>query len=174
MKNVMIDLETLGTKPGSVILSIGAVKFGKEGLGDEFYAAIELDSATRSGLTIDASTVAWWMDQSEEARKVFTESPRDPLFAALKNLQTYLRKGCTESDVKIWGNGADFDNVLLAAAYDVVNLPVPWKFYNNRCYRTMKSMSAVPKPDREGVHHNALDDAKYQALHLVSILNGGR
>ena len=37
MNRVMIDLETLGTKPGSVILSIGAVRFDNRQLTDALH-----------------------------------------------------------------------------------------------------------------------------------------
>ena len=33
----MLDLETLGNKPGSVIVAIGAVKFGNDEILDRFY-----------------------------------------------------------------------------------------------------------------------------------------
>lgn len=46
-KDVMVDLETLGTRPGCKILSIGAVEFGvgpdynEDGLGAEFYVEVQ-------------------------------------------------------------------------------------------------------------------------------------
>ena len=58
----------------------------------------------------------------------------------------------------------------LGDAYDRAMRHRPWKFWNDRCYRTIKSMHPeVPMP-RTGTHHNALDDAKTQALHLMAIL----
>ena len=62
-QNLMIDLETLGTKPNSAILSIGAVYFDKDGLGEEFYANVDLQDSIDSGFDIDASTVYWWLSQ---------------------------------------------------------------------------------------------------------------
>ena len=69
MSRIMVDLETLGTAPGSVILSIGAVRFDVEkGLLDEFYVNIDVESSQRLGLTIDGDTVMWWLKQSDAAR----------------------------------------------------------------------------------------------------------
>jgi len=34
---IMLDIETLGTRPGSVITSIGAVKFGGGEITSDFY-----------------------------------------------------------------------------------------------------------------------------------------
>lgn len=174
MNNVMVDLETLGTRPGSVIVSIGAVKFGKDGLGEEFYEVVDLDSCIKCDLTMDPGTVQWWMGQSDDARKVF-KGEGDSLFNVLSSFTRFIgSSGAAQKNAKLWGNGADFDNVLLAEAYRAVNLEQPWKFYNNRCYRTMKSLNPSIEMQRTGTHHNALDDAKSQAEHLVRILNRGK
>jgi hypothetical protein len=73
---------------------------------------------------------------------------------------------------KIWGNGASFDNAILAELYRVAKHPSPWEYWNDRCYRTLKNLykQVVPPPERKGTHHNALDDAVFQAEHAVSIL----
>lgn len=85
MKNrIMVDLETLGTAPGSVILSIGAVRFDvEEGLLDEFYVNIDVESSQRLGLTIDGATVMWWMKQSDAARAKLSEGSGEDVGVAL-------------------------------------------------------------------------------------------
>jgi hypothetical protein len=165
----MVDLETMGTAANSAIIAIGAVKFAGTGIKDEFYVNVELDSCVRSGLVIDPGTVMWWMGQSDEARKAFKKD-NVRLFQALTDFAKFIGAANTAS-VKLWGNGSDFDNVILANAYRAINLDLPWKFYNNRCYRTMKGMFPGIKMERKGVYHNALDDAKSQAEHLIRILN---
>jgi hypothetical protein len=169
MSNVMLDLETMGTDANSAIIAIGAVKFGSTSINEEFYVNVELDSCVRSGLVINPDTVMWWMGQSDEARAVFKKS-NVRLFQALTDFSKFIGAGNT-SKVKLWGNGSDFDNVILANAYRAVNLDMPWKFYNNRCYRTMKNMFSGIEMERTGTHHNAVDDAKSQALHLIKIMN---
>jgi hypothetical protein len=169
MANIMLDLETMGNRGTSAIISIGAVQFSPSGIGKEFYKTVNLDSCMKAGLTIDASTIAWWMQQSEEA-KTSSMKGELSLFQALQEFTKFI--GGTNSDAKIWGNGADFDNAILANAYRASNLEVPWKHWNNRCYRTMKSVFAkAPKPEFSGEKHNALDDAKFQATHLISIMS---
>src|ERR1700721_3055421 len=75
MNHVMADIETLGTRPGSVILSIGAVAFDhRQGLGPEFHVKINQQSSERAGLTVDKGTLAWWMRQSPEARALLDET----------------------------------------------------------------------------------------------------
>ena len=67
-------------------------------------------------------------------------------------------------------NGATFDNVILHKAFDAVGKRSPWSFRRDMCFRTMASMfPAVPRRMRLGTHHDSLDDARYQAQHLLDI-----
>ena len=163
--NIMLDLETMGNNPNAAIVAIGAVRFSFEGLLDEFYVPVDLSSCVDAGLVMDASTVLWWMNQSDEARSYITQNGV-PLSRALGEFSDWIGKNPI-----VWGCGADFDNVILSNAYHALSLPLPWKFYNNRCYRTLKSLNKHVKMNRVGTYHNAVDDAKSQALHLIDIFN---
>lgn len=70
----------------------------------------------------------------------------------------------------IWGNGADFDNVILTNAYRAVGISRPWEPYHDRCYRTLKNLRRDIHLYRTGTHHNALYDAITQAEHAVRLL----
>jgi exodeoxyribonuclease VIII len=169
MDPIMLDLETLGTSPNSVILSIGAVKFDPNTrlFTDEMYTVINTRSCREIGMTIDPSTQEWWSRQSAEARRVIEEAELTPVTidVALDKFSNFAHwNSC------IWGNGSDFDNAMLQEAYKKLGKKQPWAFWNNRCYRTMKNMVSVDQPARVGTYHNALDDAKTQALHLCGIL----
>lgn len=166
MSDIMVDLETLDTRPSSIILSIGACKVNWGGDFEpthDFYRIISVESCKEVGLTESASTRAFWNGQPEEARKVFTD-PNVSLLQGLSDFANYLRTFGV-SKVKLWGNGSDFDNVILTHAYDKLGLNAPWRFYNNRCFRTVRKTFShlIEEPDRTGTHHNALDDAKFQA-----------
>lgn len=171
MKNIMLDLETLGTKPGAIILSIGAVSFDPTGLKDEFHEVIQLSDCLNHGLIVDPNTLKWWKNQTPIAQETL-EKARDkttsiPLYEALSNFNDFVG----DSDARVWGNGPCFDNAIIREAYLVVGLPPIWHFRGDMCYRTMRTMFPhVPLPERKGVHHNALDDAKFQAEHLLEIL----
>ena len=179
--DIMLDLETLDTGPDAAIVSIGAVAFNREGLGPAFYVVANLDSTLKSGATISAGTVQWWMQQSDEARKVFApHSYAVSLAVALSLFQTWLFAMPRGADApgpkdpaqrfRIWGNGASFDNVLLRRSYERLSMAPPWAFWNDRCYRTLKGLRPDIKLARTGTHHNALDDARSQAEHAVAIL----
>lgn len=79
MKHVMVDLETLGTKPGSVILSIGAVTFDLDGSGRDgrtFYQRVNIQSCLDAGMTVDGDTVEWWFHPDRDQARRALLSPR--------------------------------------------------------------------------------------------------
>lgn len=169
MKHVMVDLETLGTVPGCAIMSIGAVYFDSTGLGKEFYMVAHQDSCYQAGLTIDEGTVDWWSRQSPQARQVVDASLKKGQYTIKHVLEKFTEFLNRDTDVKVWGNGADFDNPILACAFAAVDLQHAWAAWNGRCYRTLKNIAPGPKLVRLGTHHNALDDAKSQALHAIEL-----
>ncbi len=168
MNNVMVDLETPDNKPTSGIVSIGAVKFDATGISDDrFYCVVDLQSSIDAGLTVSASTISWWMKQSDQARAVFNEPDACHLAIALQLFAAWLPDNC-----KLWGNGAGFDNPILANAYAALKMQQPWDFWNDRCYRTIAAMHPNNRRQQQGTHHNALDDAISQAQHLIAIAPG--
>jgi hypothetical protein len=172
MKHIMLDLETLGNGPTAAIIAIGAVKFDPEHhiiSQNEFYTLVDARTCQEYGLTIDASTVEWWAQQSEESRSILWDKSRVGLYAALIAFNKFLVGGGVEWDeLAIWGNGSTFDNVILRNAYHCTCLPRPWSDWQDFCFRTMKKMFPIDyKPD--GIKHNALDDAKNQARWLCEI-----
>lgn len=172
MRNIMIDTETLGVRSSSVIISIGAVPFDDAAIGPGFYQRVDIQSCLDVGLTVDASTIEWWMTQSDEARAAFDEKGV-PLRAALNRLSELF-----EGSELVWANGVNFDVPILENAYHACGMVVPWKFYNTRDYRTVKNM--FPKEFLNSlrvepvVAHNALDDARAQALTLQAIWDAQR
>jgi len=164
---VMIDIETMGTTPGSAILSIGAVMFGPSGLGETFYAPIALASCTAAGLTIDPDTVAWWMKQSDAARAAAFRDDAQHLAVVLARFMCWLELMEAEHP---WCHGANFDAPLLEAAYRACGMTPPWKFWNVRDTRTLYELAHVKVDRARGVHHTALDDALAQAEAAVVAL----
>lgn len=164
MTDCMIDVESWGTRPGCAIRSIGACIFDPrgEGVTESFYANIDDDPCEAIGLTRDASTVAWWEQQSAAARDVFAENPL-PITHALR---AFIMWWEGQGAIRPWSHGANFDQPLLEAAFVAAGYPgAPWKFWDSRCTRTLYGLAGVsPKSIRFiGTEHNALDDAVHQA-----------
>lgn len=175
MNHVMLDLETLSTDSNAAIASIGAVIFCDEKLEllDEFYVNVDIQSSIDHGGVVSGSTIEFWLDQSDEARSSLLVDTRH-IIDALSMFESFIREAGGIAGV--WGNGAAFDNVVLANAYkrSGVYKSAPWPFYRDMCYRTMKNFYPGVEFERQGVHHNALDDAKSQANHLIEIFKSLR
>lgn len=174
--NIMLDLEIMGNGPTAAIVAIGAVAIDFDALqtGPRFYHRVTLKSALETGGTIDADTVLWWMRQSDDARREITRDGAIHINESLYAFEQYL---CglepDKSQIKVWGNGAAFDNVILRGAYQRVSYDAPWDWRNDRCYRTLKSLHHAMPFERIGTQHNALDDALSQAKHLLKFVGEG-
>lgn len=175
-EEVMLDLETLGTGNNAVILSIGAVKFDPYGQGllgelpsqSRFEAFVDPATCVAAGMQMDANTVMWWLHPDRApAREVLNGKDRKTLSRVLLDFASWM------GDPKpVWGNGSDFDNVILRNAYTAVGQSCPWKYHQSRCFRTIRNLYPDVPVDRVGVYHSAVDDAATQALHLQAILRG--
>jgi exodeoxyribonuclease VIII len=168
----MLDLETMGKSPNAAIIAIGAVEFNPEShtIGKKFYTIIDLDSAVDAGGVIDADTVLWWLKQSDETRAALTDGITVSVVVALQQFLKWCAGLGNKKDLKVWGNGAAFDNVVLKSAYDRLGLAVPWHYWNDRCYRTIKSLHPDIPMQFVGIKHTAICDAESQAEHLMAML----
>lgn len=168
--HVMVDLETMGTGPSAAIVAIGAVAFdpAQDRITAEHYQTVDLQSAVDGGGLITAGTVMWWLQQSDAARAALAADAQH-INLALQRFAEWMRLAAT-ADVQVWGNGVDFDNVILQGAFARSGQAQPWRWSRNRCYRTLKSLHPDVLLAREGTHHNALDDARHQAHHLMLML----
>ena len=166
-REVMLDLETMSLQPNASVIAIGACTFDMKSLtiGERFYCNVDHVSCQEVGLHLDADTVMWWLSQSEDARKSVTTGQRIALPAALQGFANWLEASTLPVKERcIWGNGANFDPVVLEQAYAACGYEVPWAFWGVRCFRTLKNLWPHIEPaKRTGTHHNALADAVYQA-----------
>ncbi|EKB6284096.1 3'-5' exoribonuclease [Escherichia coli] len=171
--HLMIDLETMGKNPDAPIASIGAVFFDPQTgeQGPEFSKIIDMGTC---GGTVDISTIEWWLQRSGEARAAIL-ADRIPLDDALLQLREFIDENSGEFFVQVWGNGANFDNVILRRSYERQGIPCPWRYTNDRDVRTMVALGLVMDFDArnvttfEGERHNALHDARYQAKYVSAI-----
>ena len=178
MRHVMLDLETMGTKPNAPVITIAAVMFNPKTreTGEKFVTGVSLKDSVTSGAVIEADTVQWWMAQSEEARQVMLYSQKyaSDQAAAITMFEFWLNLQQPDyTQLRIWGNGAGFDNVLLEQMYARCTRTPAWKFYQNRCYRTLRNMAskAAAGVPFEGARHNPVHDATYQIHVLFEVMN---
>jgi exodeoxyribonuclease VIII len=167
----MLDLETMGTGANAPIIAIGAVKFDHRGIIEPFYYShTSLQSCVDLGMTMDPGTVMWWMKQNDEARAAITKDNPTHIVAALQSFAEWCGR-----PAGVWGNGASFDNVLLANAFKLAGIRQPWSYKADRCYRTVRALFPDINPPRNErlVLHNALDDARWQTHVLLEIIKSG-
>jgi exodeoxyribonuclease VIII len=169
--HIMVDLETMSTANNAAIVSIGATVIDfivADRKKESFYCNVNLADCIKQGLVVDGDTTMWWLSQSKEAIAALTAPPPISLALALTQFKSW--SDTFGGTIKLWGNGAGFDNTILRSAYEAVNIRCPFEFYNDRCYRTLKNIYPDVKMQRQGTHHNALDDARSQTAHLLAIV----
>lgn len=166
----MIDLETGGTGQDAAILSIGAVKFEATRRGeilDRFHVKVDLESCVAKGMKIEAGSFMWWLDPDRaEARAKILDGERVDIASTLEGFTMWFGMG---NHTPIWSNGATFDIMIMRHAFKLCGLECPWKFWNERCFRTLKNL-APSRAAAASVAHDALDDAIAQA-YVVQELN---
>ncbi|EFH9586641.1 exonuclease [Escherichia coli] len=175
--HLMIDLETMGKKSNAPIVVIGAVFFDPQTgeIGPTFYIVISLVDAMDTGAVPDGSTIEWWLAQSSEARSAILVD-QVKLVDALIQFREFINEYSDEKFVQVWGNGATFDNTILRTSYERLNIPCPWRYYNDRDVRTIVELGKTIGFDArtvipfEGVRHHALDDARHQAKYVTATI----
>jgi hypothetical protein len=167
--DVMLDLETLSTRPESVILTIGAVKFDpfsdfvdvERGL----YYRVDVDEQLALDRHVLESTVEWWGNQDAEVREeALGNSDRVSLEDMTRGLNRFL-----VGVENIWCQGPAFDIVILENLYRQLTKPTPWQFWQISDSRTLFKAHGDPRDKNRAAAHNALMDCYYQAIAVQEI-----
>lgn len=167
--DLMIDIETLSTRPNAVILSLGAVKFdpfsdridAEEGLD----VKIDVDEQTALGRHVQEETLNWWATQPLEVQEAAL-GERDRV--SLEQFTRMLNKMMVGSD-QIWCQGPAFDMVIIEDLYRQLGKPTPWQFWQVRDSRTLFGVFGDPRDKNRKNAHNALMDCVYQAMGVQEV-----
>jgi len=172
MNDIMIDIESGGTRPDANIFSIGAVLFDRSTgeIGDTLHIGL-LSQITRS---VDPDTMRWWMHPDQKQAlialaKIMIEKPYR-IDLALEKLARFIARHRANN---IWSNGASFDITILSHAYRQHDMLTPWRFWHELDVRTIVDACRYvtgtdPKKQvtKPACAHSALDDAIYQARYV--------
>lgn len=166
IKRVMLDFETLGNGKNACVAQVGACYFGEGDVSDRFKRTVNAEDSIRNGAAMDASTVYWWLSQSPEAIKSITAGPLSSERETFEQLNDFL----AEAD-EIWSH-ATFDFVILMESMKRLGIKPKFSYRHARDIRTLHALSGLDRDatKREGVHHDALDDAVYQAGYVMKML----
>ena len=162
--HIMVDIETLDTEESAIILSIGACVISPNRYRATFYGELAVQHQHDLGRTSSEDTINWWNAQGN--------CPKHGTFPLGETLIEFSKWIAAQSvEPIIWAKGIDFDTKILAHAYKMCQLPVPWKYNSVRDFRTVKKLfsESVTPTISNAKPHNALADAEYQADQLLSI-----
>lgn len=162
-QGLMIDLETLGTKPDAAVVQIGATAFNYDSSKFMNTITINLIPDFRR-CSVDWPTVAWWLNQSKEARDSITSLPRNPMVEGLVDLNSFFQQNCSIKG-EVWAYPAVFDIPIIENLYRLCDLSTPWKRQRVMCVRTLKFLSpkAIERPEPT-IKHDAGADSLAQAM----------
>lgn len=175
--HLMTDIETLDTKETGIILSVAMMSFDPtKGMDTatnrpkayhvELNTNLSIEAQERTGRTMSASTVQWWMQQDAAAQAA--AFPPMQSTTGLLVQATKIFSIVRQAD-HLWANDPDFDYAFLRNFVEQEHrgiYPIRWPFWKHRSYRTINAF-APPEFDKNecavGTTHNALDDAISQA-----------
>lgn len=170
-RNIMIDIETIGRKPGYVILSIAAVEFDiKTGtIIKSMCENFNLAQSLEAGFKIDSSTLKWWAKQDPEIFKQALTSGKNSNKDVLEYVTSFIKDG---SSCFVWANSPTFDLSLLEAYYNHYKLKTPWNYTNEMDVRTISNLyphirTALKKESK--ALHDPLEDCRIQIETLKQI-----
>jgi hypothetical protein len=173
--DLMLDIETLGTRNNAVVLCIGAMKFNfneRTISDDHFYAKIDISSQVREyNRRIEGDTLTWWLSQEVKVyEKIVADlTGRVSVKESLELLQEFIGN----KDTRIWGNGSVFDVSKIEDLMIKDEFPKDylWQYRNIRCARTIASLAPDIRSNMkfEGDPHDPVDDCKHQIKWLLAI-----
>jgi hypothetical protein len=162
--HVMLDIETLGTRPDTVVLSVGACKFNPHTSQTPHSTVLWRPSAAEqlaAGRSVDHSTLEWWSQQAEHIRaEAFSDQNRISLSDFFSELNRYL-----VGVDKIWCQGPQFDLVILENLFEQNGHHRNWVYWQVMDCRTLFNL--MPTDPRKAIQknaHSADQDAYWQAV----------
>lgn len=157
-KALLLDMETLGAKPNTVILDLAAIVFNVEDednfetlCNDEsrlFRVKFDVADQVKLGRTICEDTLNWWSNQSDNAKLILKPSPFDvSLSDGFKKFEQYLKDHKVDENTLGFVRGASFDFKIIDNVVEMLKMTgypegcFPVKFYNQRDVRTAISFA---------------------------------
>src|SRR5687768_5214533 len=176
--DLMLDIETLGLEPMSVITQIAAVPFEIEddSLNYGINIDINLNNCLNNGAIIDGNTLTWTIENNLQALK--NQNEKMDLPEALLKLGWYI------GDIRpqfIWAKSPNFDCTILESWYKRCGITIPWKYKQLVDVRTIEwfgrtklNLGEVLDEIHEkykGKTHNPTADCHFQIEVLRKVIN---
>ena len=192
MNDFIIDFETLGNKPDTIVVDMSVIVFNPDPnivqSFDELVASgkrYKFDVKSQRGKrSYNPSTLKWWKEKSEEARKNLVPSEIDMTTDdAIKDVIKFLKDGGVDYKKSYgWCRGQGFDfpifNDLIRRTFNTVETDKyePVAFWNQRDIRTAIEAYSMTRgmcvsPLRKGVldgfvKHDSIHDCAKDIIML--------
>ncbi|QKN84754.1 putative exodeoxyribonuclease [Vibrio phage River4] len=189
--NWVFDLETYATCQNAIVPEISAVAFDilSGEVFHEITLRLDVDSQVALGRVVSASTLTFWLNQSQDARDQMMLSDADycrktgnpmplPICGAMGQLyqeirmvsERWAKETGFSKEPLVWGNGITFDLGKTISLFETAQVPLPWQFWAERDARTIMDLAPEIKKqfslDFRGVSHYGLDDCKHELRYL--------
>lgn len=175
----MLDIETVGRKPGCAIISIAAVLFnantGEISTTRRFNKSIGLTKQILNGFTQDDNTIKWWKGTNKKLFYDLCESKNNYIEIA-KEFQSWYKSLPNYSKLRLWGNSPKFDIAILEGWYrkclNGKEFNQFWDTWSERDVRTIAALAPSIKKNTifVGNKHNPIDDCLHQIKYINKIL----
>lgn len=172
--HILLDIETLGLRPGCAIVQLGAVAFSPE--GGEPLAEFFREITPCPHLRVEEVTLRW--HEKRGSWPLPADGREMALPQALADFSGWVRGLAAKSGGEIgsfWSWGSTYDFPLLDAAREAslaAGIPcpeLPWDYWQTCCARTMWRL-AFGKKRTELRPHHALKDAHAAVRDLTTAL----
>ena len=188
----MLDIETFGIEPNSIVTELGVYTFSKNEsyTSASLYCRVGITDQVRAGRTMSSNTLISHFEKNAVNFLEYIDADKSNIGDALSALKLFVeaekRKmpGCK---IYIWANSPIFDIIILKDLYKSLSYPIEETIFNEDLfkyqtimdYRTITNLideedlnlikQEVESESEEGSYHNALYDAIYQSKALMKI-----
>lgn len=193
--SIVYDFETLSQDAfDGVVVNLALLKFDEDRFVDNPYTFQELvedcffikfdvkEQVEVYGRKIQPSTIAWWDEQSTEARRMLKPSPED---VSISELYSYLTEEVQMQECnRVYTRGNTFDPIYLKSVLRHFDKEDPAKWWNIRDTRSLfegmtyghniKSTFIPEGLEKNFISHNPLHDIAMDVMrfqYLVRLLN---
>jgi len=170
---LMLDLETGGTGPNSVVTQCAIIAFDLTDPENRLRTIDEylpIQPQIELGRRIDADTMFWWMDQEDAAKNRLRMSGGNDMVELEALTRGIVRKfnQITQDNsipYELWCRGPHFDVTILSTLLVDCGQEIPWRYDTPRDLRTLMALAGLSTSEvsKSGLTpHVAVDDCKFQ------------
>ena len=176
--DIMIDLETLGSSEGSIILSVAMKAFRLDGakpVKDFCYSQhISVLSSLMQHLHSDFATEEWWAKQSEDAKTSLFEGQKNALQVGgvMRLIHDVLQTYNDTYQLYLWGRGVgSYDLPILDSVMKKVvgeGYKTPWNYWAAMDVRSVVGFckECGMETERANTPHDAMADVEKQIVEV--------